>query len=484
MNHRENNLHEPNHFDTSGFLFFVRYLFIFSVLYFGASTLSSVGFETYYMRGVKATVLQSQKQVEKLEVTLQARKNELKKLEFIQKNTLQTRTIHAKTIESEIPVTGKFIATDLDQMKLHLYEDGTKLKEYSIVSKGRPGSEWETPSGAYTILLKSRNHFSSIGEVYMPYSMQFYGNFFIHGWPYYEGGTPVPEGFSGGCIRLTTEDAKEIFEFAEKGTSLFVYEDRNQENSSLSHAYLKNISAPEVSAASYIVADIETGEVFLEKESSAILPIASVTKLMTAVVANEAIGVNRILTVTRDAVNTHGDTGNLKQGEAYTVRELLYPLLMESSNDAARVLSTFYAEGHFIELMNKKAEALGMQDTTFTDSSGLSPGNHSSVHDLFFLAEYIAHKKPFVLGISRTPIKKHETNLTAHEWQNFNIFSADPKFVGGKTGHTDAAKDTMLTVFKRPIGDTDHVITIIVLGSDDREKDVRALLDWFEEITS
>lgn len=123
---------------------------------------------------------------------------------------------------AQIPSTGKVIFVNLDKMEISLYEDNALIKTYPIVSKGKIDSYFETPTGAYTILNKSVNRFSSIGEVYMPYSMQYWGNFFIHGIPYYPNGTKVSSSYSGGCIRIGDENMKEIYNFSNTQTKIIV----------------------------------------------------------------------------------------------------------------------------------------------------------------------------------------------------------------------------------------------------------------------
>ena len=91
-----------------------------------------------------------------------------------------------------------FVEVNLQKMLLTLYENGEVKEEFPVLSKGREGSWWETPTGKYKALTKEVNHFSSIGKVWMPWSIQFYGNFFIHGWPYHQNGEPVPKSYSGG----------------------------------------------------------------------------------------------------------------------------------------------------------------------------------------------------------------------------------------------------------------------------------------------
>ncbi len=114
------------------------------------------------------------------------------------------------------------LIADLQNMKVDLVSKGQVIKTFDIISKGRPASYYETPAGDYTIKSKQENKFSNLGHVYMPYSMQFYGNFFIHGIPYHADGTRVSSSYSGGCIRMSDADAKEIYEFSKVGTRLLI----------------------------------------------------------------------------------------------------------------------------------------------------------------------------------------------------------------------------------------------------------------------
>ncbi|MDP3902175.1 MAG: L,D-transpeptidase family protein, partial [bacterium] len=186
---------------------------------------------------------------------------------------------------------GKFIKADLSEMRLSLFEDGEKVKDFDILAKGREGSPWETPSGQYSILSKEENHLSSIGLVWMPYSMQFFGNFFIHGWPINMDGTDVPEGYSGGCIRLSREDAGEVFKFAEINTPINIIGGGDNADSFSGKYY--NLRSGKgrlnISAKAYLAADMESGEILLSENKDDVLPIASITKLVTALVSLDVI---------------------------------------------------------------------------------------------------------------------------------------------------------------------------------------------------
>ncbi len=406
--------------------------------------------------------------------------------------------------------SNKSILANLDTMTVDLFMDGTKVKSLPIASKGRPGSHWETPSGIYEVLTKERTHFSSIGEVNMPYSMQFYGNFFIHGWPTYKDGTPVAANYSGGCIRLKTADAAQIYAFADRHTPLIVVDkssarslatatltgsmagdttgttiNETPESVELRKSILQNVgSLPKVSAGSFLVADLQSGEIIASANADTKAPIASVTKLMTAIVSNEVVRYDAPVKVTAEALATYGDSGGLVLGEKINATDMLYPLLMESSNDAAEALARHYGRQTFIEQMNKKAAAIGMVHTAYKDPAGILPDNTSTPFDLFTLAQYLYEKKQFLLSITRTPSRNLKTAAVAHAFRNFNVFSSDPAFLGGKTGYTTAAKETMVSIFEIPTILGPRPVAIIVLGSKDRAKDVSSLLSWTRTATA
>lgn len=391
--------------------------------------------------------------------------------------TTSRRIINTLTVADAVPQAGKFVVADLENMRIALYQDAVPITEYPILTKGRNGSPYDTPAGFYNVLAKENNHLNNRERVYMPYSMQFYGNYFIHGWPYYTDGTPVVSTYSGGCIRLNTADAKEVFDFAEKGTGVFVYDPTHA--MPMSSLALSVLPAPLVSATSYLVADIDTGDAFLEQNAQDAWPIASVTKLMTALVANETIMFNKKVSVARgELLHAEGATSTKK--EIFVVGDLLYPLLMESNNAVADRLANYYGVAGFVDWMNTTAKALDMQDTYFIDASGVSSLNVSTPDDLYRLATYLTNKKSFVFDITRTPTKQLVADSgNVYSFNNFNVFSSSPDFVGGKVGQTVAAQETMVSVFSVPINEVPRRVAIIVLKSNDYTDDTTKLADWF-----
>lgn len=368
-----------------------------------------------------------------------------------------------------------FIEADLSAMRVRVYNQGLIVEEVPIKTKGKDGSWWETPAGIYKIETKENNHFSSIGKVYQPWSMQFQGNFFIHGWPYHKDGTPVASTFSGGCVRLTTEDAKKVFDLAKVGMPILVYEkDFAKDN------FVYSVKQPEISAEEYLVADLKSDFAILSKDANKRAPIASVTKLMTGLVAAEYINLDSEITITNSMIVTTSKP-RLKSGDTYTVYNLLFPMLTESSNEAAKAVASRLGEKYFVRLMNDKAVSAGMKSSTFADPAGSDAGNVSTPEDLFALSKYLYNNRSFILKITSGDVGPSAYGDTVFtRLQNFNKIpdSNFGKFIGGKIGKTTAAGETYVGVFEFEVKGEIRPIAFIVLGSTDVYKDMQKLLEY------
>lgn len=383
-----------------------------------------------------------------------------------------------------------FIFANLHDMSLDFYQKGELIKTFPIQAKGKDRTFFETPSGLYKIQSKETNHFSTIGEVWMPWSMHFFGNYFVHGWPYYPNGKPVADSYSGGCIRLTTQDAKEVFALTKNNIPILVYaQDGIQPTADttyfqkiplFSRTQTKLHTIKGLSAVSVLAADFETGQILFEKQKDVILPIASLTKLMTGLVALESINRFKILTVTDSAVKTFGDTGKLEAGETLKSEDFLYPLILASSNDAA-VLLAEHVYG-FVDLMNQKARAIGLKDTHYKEPTGLSPENVSSAQDIFKLLTFISlHKRP-LFAISSLPEYTLDTGTKKHTWKNTTWPDNNGIFIGGKSGLTDEARETLAAVFATKLSEQGtRPIAIMLLGSQDRKRDIFLMMEYLEK---
>lgn len=116
---------------------------------------------------------------------------------------------------------GKLIDVDLATMKLAMWENGKMIEAVSVAGKGNPRLS-PTRKGFFTVLAKENNHLSSLSRVWMPWSVRYSGNYYLHGWPYWPNGARLTSQYSAGCVRLQDADAKKVYDFAEVGIPVLV----------------------------------------------------------------------------------------------------------------------------------------------------------------------------------------------------------------------------------------------------------------------
>lgn len=197
------------------------------------------------------------------------------------------------------------------------------------------------------------------------------------------------------------------------------------------------------SSVAYVI-DQDTNEVLVSKNDQAVLPIASITKLMTGVVISEAkLSMHESITITQDDVDTEkGSSSRLKVGTRLTRGELLHLSLMASENRAAHALGRTYPGGlqAFIDLMNAKAAALGMRDTRYIEPTGLSSKNQSSAKDLATLVS-LAYQDPILRELSTSPSHKVEVGKHTLNYKTTNRLIKNPNWDIGlqKTGYISEA---------------------------------------------
>ncbi|OHA17575.1 MAG: hypothetical protein A3H57_00860 [Candidatus Taylorbacteria bacterium RIFCSPLOWO2_02_FULL_43_11] len=388
---------------------------------------------------------------------------------------LANPTFFQKTKKELSDAKADFIEVDLSQMKVRYFEEGLQKLEVPVLTKGRPGSWWETPAGLYKISSKEDTHFSKIGRVNMPWSMNFQGNFYIHGWPYYPDGREVSSSYSGGCVRLSNESAKALFDLAKVGTPILVHE-----KDFFADNFVYEFVKPHISAEHYLVADLRNNQVFIRTENQRV-PIASITKLLTALVVTEYLNLDKEIEIPKAAI-VYTSKQRLVAGDKVTAYQLLFPLLLESSNEAAETLARSIGKDYFVRMMNDKAKALGMTNSVFVDPTGAGEGNVSTVDDLFMLAKYITNNRSFIWEISSGRLLTSAYgNIEWDNLQNMNDFAEDESFRGGKVGKTTAAKESGLYVMDKDFGNGARPIVIIVLRSDDRKSDALTILKYSME---
>ena len=197
------------------------------------------------------------------------------------------------------------------------------------------------------------------------------------------------------------------------------------------------------SSVAYVI-DQDTNEVLVSKNDQAVLPIASITKLMTGVVISEAkLSMDESITITQDDVDTEkGSSSRLKVGTTLTRGELLHLSLMASENRAAHALGRTYPGGlqAFVDLMNAKAAALGMRDTRYIEPTGLSSKNQSSAKDLATLVS-LAYQDPILRELSTSPSHQVEVGKHSLNYKTTNRLIKNPNWDIGlqKTGYISEA---------------------------------------------
>jgi serine-type D-Ala-D-Ala carboxypeptidase (penicillin-binding protein 5/6) len=237
-------------------------------------------------------------------------------------------------------------------------------------------------------------------------------------------------------------------------------------------------AAPPVSARAFLVVNPATGEVLAQKRAWARVPIASITKLMTVIVALDHAKWNDVVRVRVDAARVGESTVNLRAGERITVGDLVKAALIQSANDAADALADYVGHGDgdaFIKLMNAKAAELGLARTHFVRPDGLDTrGHYSTALDVTRLAE-VAMRDPRIRAVVRQRTSTISGGRTLHTWND--LLGAFAGLYGVKTGHTAAAGWCEVAAVKR----NGVTLYTTVLGSptrSQRNSDLAALLRW------
>jgi len=244
----------------------------------------------------------------------------------------------------------------------------------------------------------------------------------------------------------------------------------------------------DVTATAAFVWDVQAKRVLYSKNPDEQLPLASITKLMTALVAEEILESGRTIPITVSAIQQQGESG-FRDGEKFSLQELIDYTLMTSSNDGAYALASaggnLLKEGGgadtFVQAMNIKAKELGLTQTYFRNPTGLDvsateSGGYGSARDVSFLMEYILQNQPQILERTReSHTRIGNTNGDLHESENTNhLVNSIPGLIGSKTGYTDLAGGNLVVAFNvglnRPI-----VVAVLNSTRNGRFEDVAAI---------
>lgn len=246
---------------------------------------------------------------------------------------------------------------------------------------------------------------------------------------------------------------------------------------------------PTVSAKVAYLID-STGTVHLGKRETKRVPVASLVKIMTAYVVLKEARLSDTITITaadvKYAARGGAATAGLRKGERFTVRDLLYALMLPSGADAANALARHYGPGKtaFVAKMNRTARSLGLADTRYTNADGMptpAGGGHSTASDQAKLAQQALRSDVFTTVVGSTSYKVAKTAVHGrHTWRNTNkLLTRADGVLGVKTGYTNAAGHCLLFA-----GERDGVQIVGVLLDDENERrfsTAERLLDYAAE---
>ncbi|MFM5126824.1 D-alanyl-D-alanine endopeptidase [Aeromonas veronii] len=255
-------------------------------------------------------------------------------------------------------------------------------------------------------------------------------------------------------------------------------------SSKSSSGFLERRDVPNLSSAAFVVANHRTGEVISERNGNRVMPIASLTKLMTALVVLDAnLRLNEMLTVTNADIDRIKGTGSrLAIGSRLSRAEMLHIALMSSENRAASALARHYPGGQraFVEAMNAKARMLGMWNTRYADSTGLNPRNVSTAQDLAKLAAAAA-SYPLIRQYSTDEQSYVRTNKRQLHYLNSNrlIRERQWEFTLSKTGYIREAGRCLVLGTKV---NREPVIMVLLNAetTNDRVADAKRIKTWLE----
>ena len=231
----------------------------------------------------------------------------------------------------------------------------------------------------------------------------------------------------------------------------------------------------ELHASAAIAVKLDGSRIYYNKNMNERRPIASLTKLMTAIIVLENLNLDDVIKVSKSDVKRIGSSGDLRSDESLTARSLLNIMLIDSSNDAALALAR--QKQDFVSLMNKKAKELGLSNTRFINPDGIDEdGGYSSVFDVAKIFSYLTVNYPQVLEVLKTKnmVIYSSDGKIEHRLRNTNeLLGIVSEIKAGKTGYTDKAGGSLALLIN-------DIITVI-LGSQDRFGESEKLIQWLKE---
>lgn len=256
-----------------------------------------------------------------------------------------------------------------------------------------------------------------------------------------------------------------------------------------------------ITAKAVFVIDEKSGNILYEKNSEKKLAVASLTKLTTAVTLLELMDgsseaeqsavkydLSKGVNISKVAVDAEGDSGALVMGERIKASDLFTIMLVASSNDAAVALAedAAIAEGYsggvrdFVAMMNEVAKKEGMENTHFSNPTGIDQKNHySTARDVVKIAQIFLRRYPQFFAVTKMKSAdiKSEDGKIEHRIKSTNeLLGEIPEIDGGKTGYTREAGESLLLVVKNPMNN--YRVIAVVIGANDRFSEMKKLVSW------
>lgn len=244
-------------------------------------------------------------------------------------------------------------------------------------------------------------------------------------------------------------------------------------------------SAISVSAKHAILMEAQSGDIVYSKNATECAPMASTTKIMTAIVAIENGSLNDVICIPAEAVGVEGSSIYLKEGERLTLKELLYALLLESANDAATAIAIHIGGDveHFADMMNKKAYELGAFDTHFTNPHGLDSDEHyTTAYDLALIARYAMSIPVFceIVSSIKETIPSFDGGIRLLINHN-KLLKSYEGAIGVKTGFTKKSGRCLVSCSEQ----NGVTLIAVTLNAPNDWNDHKAMLDYgFEQYES
>ena len=231
---------------------------------------------------------------------------------------------------------------------------------------------------------------------------------------------------------------------------------------------INNIYASTNSAYEYVVMDQVTGRVLDGKNYNKPMLIASITKIMTCLLAIESGKLDNKVIVDDTVLSSYGSGIYISVGEELSLRDLLYGLMLRSGNDAALMVAkyVYLNVSDFVNLMNEKALEIGMKNTIFVNPSGLDnidSGNYSTAYDMALLTRYAMRYDEYRKIVS-TKSYTLKTNMKTYIWKNKNKLLSEDYVTGGKTGYTKRAHRTLVSTGSK---NNINLVIVTIRDSDD-----------------